>query len=209
MTKSALSNVVLQGPILSEGKTCEPILHDSPISTARRIEVHGFKWPRRPTSITMASVLGEDEFGCWLGVARGQPWWTADQTSSGVMENALVKLVPPGTFWSCCFHLEDPIVDVDIILPVQWKGDLLEEVDLELDILGYADGRVEIRDQDQFNHVREVWSMPENIVTQVELTCAHIHSQVKDRIEPFRTVGKAWLTTFINKTGTTDEHSRI
>ena len=35
----------------------------------RVIEVRGFKWPRRPTGVAMAQLLGEDTFGRWLGIA--------------------------------------------------------------------------------------------------------------------------------------------
>lgn len=68
------------------------------------VEVRSFKWPRRPTGVTMARLLGEDEFGHWIGVAKGDPWWTADHSRSGVFEASLVKLVPHGTFWTACFH---------------------------------------------------------------------------------------------------------
>jgi hypothetical protein len=62
----------------------------------------------------------------------------------------LVKLVPTSTFCSTCFQPVDPIVDVDIILPVSWIDDVLEEIDLELDILRAADGEIWVRDQEKF-----------------------------------------------------------
>lgn len=105
------------------------------MSGRRAIEVRGFKWPRRPTAVAMVCLLGEDEFGRWLGVTRGDPWWAADRSRSGVFETSLVKVVPNGTFWTACFHPVDLVVDVDIVLPVRWVDDALEEVDLELDIL--------------------------------------------------------------------------
>ncbi len=108
------------------------------MSDRRLIEVRGFKWPRRPKDVTVACLLGEDAFGRWLGVARGNPWWAADGSHSGVFELSLVKVVPSGTFWTACFNPVDPVVDVDIVLPVCWIDDALEEVDLELDILRSA-----------------------------------------------------------------------
>jgi hypothetical protein len=50
--------------------------------------------------------------------------------------------VANGTFWTACFHPVDPVVDVDIVLPVSWHGAVLEEVGLESDILRNADGTV-------------------------------------------------------------------
>src|SRR5262249_50044971 len=90
------------------------------LSTQPLIEVRGFKWPHRPTTVALARLLGEDAFGRWLGVARGDRWWAADGSHVGVFERALVKLVPTGTFWTACFHPVDPVVDVDIVLPVRW-----------------------------------------------------------------------------------------
>ncbi len=163
----------------------------------RFIEVRSFKWPRRPTSVTIARLLGEDHFGRWLGVARGDPWWTADRSHNGVFTESLVKLVPDNTFWTACFHPVDPVVDVDIVLPVNWAGDMLEEVDLELDILRFANGSVHVRDQDKFEQVRLLWTMPEEIVTQAVATCEQIHRLVECSTEPFGQVGRMWLTRFL------------
>ena len=106
-----------------------------PSSAHQTIEVHGFKWPHRPTAVAPASVLGEDVFGVWLGITQGDRWWTADGSHTGLFTYSFVKLVPHKTFWSACFHPIKYAVDIDIILPVHWRGHILEEVDLELDIV--------------------------------------------------------------------------
>src|SRR5688572_3859237 len=103
-----------------------------PLSHYPLVEVRSFKWPTRPTSVAAAYLLGEDSFGRWLGIAEGRPWWMADGSRSGVFETSFVKLVPNGTFWTACFNPVDPLVDVDITLPVRWLGNVLEETDLEL-----------------------------------------------------------------------------
>jgi len=161
------------------------------------IEVRSFKWPYRPASISMARFLGQDAFGRWLGITRGDLWWSVDRSRAGVFIHSFVKLVPNDTFWTACFHPSDPSVDVDIVLPVQWIDCVLEEVDLELDILRSAEGHVFVRDQETFDHVREQWNMPDAIAIQAGTTCASIRRQVEDRTEPFDTVGQAWLTRFL------------
>jgi hypothetical protein len=163
----------------------------------RVIEVRGFKWPRRPTAVAAAHLLGEDEHGRWLGVAAGDPWWAADRSRSGVFEGPLVKVVPDGTFWTACFYPGDPAVDVDIVLPVRWVEDALEEVDLELDVLGSADGTVRVRDRDEFERVRVGWMMPDDVATRAEEACERLRSLVEQRAEPFGEVGPAWLTRFL------------
>lgn len=146
-------------------------------SNRRAILVRGFKWPRRPTAVATAWLLGEDAFGRWLGVTSGSSWWMADHSQSGVFNTSFVKLVPDGTFWTACFNLADPLVDVDIVQPVRWLDDVLEEVDLELDILRLADGSVRVRDQEAFDHVRAAWAMPADIAAQAETTCAQIRAR--------------------------------
>jgi uncharacterized protein len=161
------------------------------------IEVHGFKWPHRPTAVALAYRLGADAFGQWLGIRRGSPWWAADKSRSGVFEYSFVKLIPPGTFWTACFHPRDPIVDVDIVLPVCWSGNKLEEVDLELDILRAANGAVSVRDQDEFDRLRTAWDMPGDIAAQAQATCEHVRTLVEQGAEPFSSAGQAWLARFI------------
>ncbi len=171
------------------------------VSGRRAIEVRGFKWPRRRTAVAVACLLGEDDFGRWLGVTKGDPWWAADRSRSGVFETSFVKVVPSGTFWTACFNLVDPVIDVDIVLPVRWVDDALEEVDLELDILRSHDGSVRVRDQDEFDRVREAWAMPGDIATQAEETCELVRELVELSAEPFGDVGRAWLSRFLTEAG--------
>ena len=173
-------------------------------SNDQAIEVRGFKWPRRPTSVAVASLLGEDEFGRWLGVRQGDPWWEADGSGSGVFVAPLVKVVPSGAFWTACFYPGDLVVDVDIVLPVRWVGDVLEEVDLELDILRHADGKVQVRDRDEFDRVREAWDMPDDIARQAEATCEQTRARVAAGAEPFGAIGRAWMARFLAETGAMD-----
>ena len=72
------------------------------VADRRMIEVRGFKWPRRPTGVSVTYLLGEDAYGRWLGVAEGDPWWFADGSRSGVFIGSFVKVVPGGTFWTAC-----------------------------------------------------------------------------------------------------------
>ena len=173
------------------------------ISRHRLIEVRGFKWPRRPTDVALVSFLGEDAYGRWLGIAQGDPWRAVDGSRSGVFETTFVKLVPSGTFWTACFNPVDPVVDVDIVLPVRWAGDTLEEVDLELDILRSADGSVRVRDQEEFDRVRDMWAMPDDIAAQAEATCERVRKELERGAEPFGNVGRAWLARFLAETGAT------
>jgi hypothetical protein len=165
----------------------------------RRIEIRGFKWPRRSTNVTVARLLGEDEFGRWLGVARGEHWWSADRSRSGVFETPIVKLVPEQTYWTACFQPVDPLIDVDIVLPVRWTGGALEEIDLELDVVRGTDDITRVRDREEFDRVREAWPVPAEIVARVEETCEQMLELVEQGVEPFGDVGRSWLSRFMSE----------
>jgi hypothetical protein len=171
------------------------------MSPFQLIHVRSFKWPYRPTSVAVAHLLGEDEFGRWLGVSKGNSWWAVDHSESGVFGASFVKVIPPGTFWTACFNLGDPVVDVDIVLPVQWADDALEEVDLELDVLRFNSGEVRVRDRDKFDEVRASWAMPGAVATQAEETCERIRHLIEAGAEPFGSVGQRWLTRYVAEAG--------
>jgi len=161
------------------------------------IEIRTYKWPRRATNATTARLLGRDEHGCWLGVRTGDPWWSLDGARSGIFVGPVVKVVPPDAHWSACFYPGDPAVDVDIVLPARWDGDVLEEIDLELDVLRAADGRVWVRDEDEFARVRTAFSLPDGIAQRALAACADLHGRLAAHAEPFGTVGPGWLARFL------------
>jgi hypothetical protein len=147
---------------------------------------------------TIAQYLGEDQFGRWIGVFEGDPWWNAERTRHGVFIEPLVKVIPEGTFWTACFYPGATAVDVDIVVPVIWNDDVLEEIDLEMDILRSADGVVSVRDEDEFERVRREWNMPDEIAERALETFAQIREEVALGVEPFGDVGERWLRDFLS-----------
>jgi len=132
-----------------------------------------------------------------LGVSAGDTWRSADGSRSGVFESPIVKLIPANTYWTACFQPMNPIFDVDIVMPVMWVGDAIEEIDLELDILRGADGRVWVRDRDEFERVRAEWEMPADIAAQAEATSEQIRAMLERGDEPFGEIGLGWLARFL------------
>jgi uncharacterized protein len=132
-----------------------------------------------------------------MGFKHGGRWWKTDGSQSGLFEGSFVKLIPEGTFWTACFQSSDPIVDVDVVMPVRWLDGAVEEIDLELDVVRSADGRVSVRDQKEFDRVRKEHWMPDDISTQAEATCEQIRTLVESGSEPFGNVGREWLLRFL------------
>lgn len=176
-------------------------MHSALSLPPRPIEVRGFRYPRRATSIARAWPLGSDAFGRWLGVRRGDPWRSGDGAQSGAFDRSFVKLVPKGTFWTACFHQVDPVVDVDISLPVSWVGEDLEEVDLELDVLRVATGETSVRDREKFAELRSRWGLPPDVANRAERTCQEISELVDQAAEPFGQTGALWLGRFLEALG--------
>ena len=160
------------------------------------IEVRLFKWPRRPTGVAHERFLGRDKHGVWLGVSRGDSFWTPDAMRGGVFEQTLVKVIPDGAYWTACFQDIEPSIDVDIVYPVSWNGSILDEIDLELDVLRYTNGRVLVRDHDKFEQVRLREQLPDEVTKQAESACARVRQFVEEGIEPFGTAGRDWLARF-------------
>lgn len=161
-----------------------------------KIEVRIYKWPSRPTNITQAYLIGEDAFGKWVGVAKGDPWWAANGTQSGVFLEPLVKVFPVNTFWTACFYPGDTSIDVDISFPVRWVDDSVEEIDLELDVLCSASGEITVRDRDKFQQIRDEYGLPAEIARHAEDACRDICGMIERRDEPFGEIGFAWLDRF-------------
>ncbi len=162
------------------------------------IEVRLFKWPRRLIGMAHARYIGRDKYGVWLGVSRGDSFWTPDGMRGGAFEQTLVKVVPDGTWWTACFQDIEPSIDVDIVYPARWNGPILDELDLELDVLGYTNGRVVVRDEDIFEQVRLRDQMPDEVTKQAESACGLVRRFVEEGIEPFGTAGRDWLARFRN-----------
>ena len=112
-------------------------------------------------------------------------------------------------YWTACFHPSDPVIDVDIVLPVQWQQNLLEEVDLELDILRTTNGHVYVRDQDKFDELRTIWSLPDDIARQAEDTCERVRVWVEQNAEPFGRVYRTWLSQFLAETNTAENSPKL
>jgi len=61
------------------------------LNIGESIEVRLFKWPRRPTGVAHARFLGRDKHGVWLGVSRGDSFWTPDGMRGGVFEQVRLR----------------------------------------------------------------------------------------------------------------------
>ena len=137
--------------------------------------------------------LGEDDHGLWLWSPPGSDM---QRGSDPVRQSASihVKLIPENTWWTAIWsHHRDVDLYVDIITPPSWNGTTVTMVDIDLDVKRWADGRVEIVDEDEFAQHQVEMDYPQRLVDTARATTARIALAVESRHEPFGDVADAWM----------------
>jgi len=142
-----------------------------------------------------AEVLGEDEYGTWLGVRPGTVLFKGDEPKT--MNGGFVQSIAPGRWWTMVRNTRHRTSHyVDIITPATWYGpDHVIMVDLDLDVVRLVDGSVQIEDEDEFNEHRVSLRYPDFWVDKARTTAAEIHIALDRLDEPFAKVSDTWLAT--------------
>lgn len=137
--------------------------------------------------------LGEDEHGLWLWAPAGSLMQRGDEPAK-VSPSLNVKLVPYNKWWTAIWAWKSrQDVYVDIITPPSWNGSKVTMVDIDLDVVRWADGGVEILDEDEFAQHQIEFEYPERLVDTARATTAKMAIAVEARHEPFGAVGARWL----------------
>ncbi|WP_122816467.1 DUF402 domain-containing protein [Nocardioides pantholopis] len=158
-----------------------------------RVRVVMTKWGDRPHWEFDGVLLGRDEHGEWLGFPAGTP-----QSRPGldlVSEVDSVTLVPATGACLPTFHAPGIwcLVYVDIATPAVWDGPVLRSVDLDLDVIRDADGRVWVDDEDEFAEHRDTLGYPAEVVSMAQQACAAVHRAVAAAEAPYDGTAQAWL----------------
>src|SRR4029453_16243992 len=74
---------------------------------------------------------------------------------------------------------------VNIQTPAVWDGDRVTTVDLDLDIVRFTDGRLEIVDRDEFELHQGLYGYPEDLVAATERATAEAFDLAAAGAEPF------------------------
>ena len=156
-----------------------------------------------------ATYLGEDEYGPWVGQARGavverpgarfeSPWhvvvlFPRDGFTAGFYESPkAVGYVGIGDQIS---------VYIDITTTPTWmhiaEGSAVSMADLDLDVVKQLDGTIFVDDRDEFAEHQVALAYPPDAIEQAEANCARVLGAVQNNDEPYATVGQAWLDGFI------------
>lgn len=154
------------------------------------------KWNGFVTYLFETELLGRDEHGTWLGLEAPTPY--TKPKGPGVWKHSFVILVPPDDWWMASFyderHPKGIELYIDVITPAMWTDEsLFEAVDLDLDVVRRFDGRVHLKDEDEFEERRVEMAYPDDIIERARSTAASLLKAVEDRQEPFDMVGPKWL----------------
>jgi protein associated with RNAse G/E len=123
------------------------------------------KWGGHPHYGGLVYHLGDDAHGSWL-------WGPAGRTISRgtdtvfVAEQSALTVIVPGAWWAPTWWVGHPSVAlyVNINTPASWDADRVSSVDLDLDVVRFIDGRVEIVDEDEFELHQRQYGYPADLV---------------------------------------------
>ena len=156
------------------------------------------KWGGRPHWEYEAVLLGSDEHGDWLGIPGGTHMSRPDaEYVAPVAQVVLVPLAGPDDErgWLATFHAPGgPVqVYVDMTTPPAWDGPVLRAVDLDLDVVRGATGRVWIDDEDEFARHRVEFGYPDETARLAMRTCDRVQADVTAARAPYDGTPGAWL----------------
>lgn len=105
-----------------------------------------------------------------------------------------IKLIPEGKWWTAIWAWQQRHdVYVDIITPAQWNGATVTMIDIDLDVVRWADGRVEVVDEDEFVEHQVAFKYPPRLIDTARSTTARLAVAVEARNEPFGDIGSRWM----------------
>ena len=137
--------------------------------------------------------LGKDQFGWWFFGRQGIPIQRAAEPPV-TQRHDFVLLVPAVGDWTACFNAEAEMeIYADVTTrPVVTAGQVTA-VDLDLDVIRFTGGRVEVLDEDEFAEHQVQLGYPAELIAQARATCDELVSAVSQYTEPFGQAGHSWL----------------
>jgi protein associated with RNAse G/E len=140
-------------------------------------------------------LLGEDEFGVWVGGPAGTPVWRGERQVNPA-EHDHVMLFPRDGWWTALFNAPPHRTEIycDITTVPTWPTpDVVTMIDLDLDVRRRRVGTVEILDEDEFALHRVRYGYPPEVVEQARAAAEQLAGALRERVEPFGSTYRQWL----------------
>lgn len=149
--------------------------------------------------------LGQDEHGLWLWSPPGSVMQRGAEPPK-LTPATNIKLIPDNKWWTAIWRWQGSHdLYVDIITPPQWNGTTVTMIDIDLDLVRWNDGQVEVLDEDEFAAHRHKYGYPERLVDTARATTARLALALESRHEPFGAVAESWMTRAVALAGEADE----
>ena len=148
----------------------------------------------------LATRLGEDEHGVWLGAPLG----TELRRGEAVMElaeMAHVVLLPRAGWWTAAFNAPPKRTEIycDISTVPEWtSAEEVTMIDLDLDVLRRRTGRVELVDEDEFAEHQVEYGYPPEVVVAARRSCDAVVGAIARAQEPWATIGPSWCAKAVD-----------
>jgi hypothetical protein len=150
------------------------------------VELLTKKWGGGPHKRGQVRYLGRDHCGSWLWGAAGRII-EIGESGSFVTEQDALFLLPPDEWWACAWWIDHPEVTlyVDICTPSVFDGGSVGYIDLDLDVIVFRDGRVEIDDRDEFEVHQVEYGYPPEVISSAELAAERVVDRISRNEPPF------------------------
>ena len=153
------------------------------------------KYPDQPHYRGTLHRLGADEHGTWLWGGPGRPIYRGD-VELFVANAPVLALIPTAAWWAVSWFVDHPEIEiyVNINTPARDEGYRIVAVDVDLDVVRYLDGRVEVIDRDEFEEHQVRYDYPPELVEAAEAATAEAFDLVVANGPPFDgTAARDWI----------------
>jgi hypothetical protein len=148
-----------------------------------------YRWP--------AYAVSRDRYGLWLyspkgSIHRGQVGAKIGECKVGSPVDGVpvIQLIPHSHWWTATWCREaNTRISVDICTPPILDDDEWTYTDLELDPLLWADGHVDVDDEDEFAASCEAGLISDGEAASARSTTVDIVKRMQDGTEPFGLLG--------------------
>lgn len=150
-----------------------------------RLWIERRKWRDIPHYAHEGWLLGEDEDGVWIGLRAGSPVHRGDDVLFYGKHDGLM-LAPRGSEWLAWFPREERFdLYVDIVCDMTHTPESITMIDLDLDVVRYPDGRVELLDEDEFEEHQLRYGYPSDVVSAARHAGDEVLAAVRANEPPF------------------------
>lgn len=152
------------------------------------------KWDRRRHWHFEVTPLGDDDHGTWYAAPIGGRIQRGDEQP--LRGPGWACLVPHQGLWVAHFGVDDnprgAYVYINVTDEPQRTSDAVTAVDLDLDVVGWRDGRVDLEDGDEFERHIVHFGSPASTVSAARETAQTLLAAVSSRREPFGGAYTPW-----------------